>query len=120
MDRPDPRTPGPLRSRPPDGSVATVHGGLVAERQASISRTSGTTRVAYSSMDFISWLCGMGPLAYFRSNWSTLSSRTVAAILAATVSGDTTYSAPCSISLVNSSDPMAPSPALDRCGHAGL
>ena len=48
------------------------------------------TWVPYSSTDLISWLCGMGPLAYFRSKRSSWSALTVAAIFCATVSGEPT------------------------------
>ena len=55
-----------------------------------------------------SW--GVGPLAYLRSNRSSPSVRTVAAIFCATVSGDPTYIAPDLTSLWKSASTASPHP----------
>src|SRR4051812_19360394 len=54
------------------------------------SRTRGATFVPYSSMLVISALCGVGPLAYFRSKRVRPSAVIVVAIFFATVSGEPT------------------------------
>ena len=80
--------PGKASAAPGRSPIATR--GDVPLRQPSMSRTSGTTRVAYNSIERINWECGMGPLAYFRSKRWTPNCLIVAAIFAATVSGEPT------------------------------
>ncbi|NYE20358.1 hypothetical protein BJ991_002386 [Microbacterium immunditiarum] len=54
----------------------------------------GTTRVPYSSIERMSFSWASVPFEYLRSKRAIPSVRIVSAILAATVSGEPTYSAP--------------------------
>jgi len=69
-------------------TAPAAHAGCGAS--ASISFTSGTTLVAYSSMLVISLSCGRGPAEYFSWKRDSPSVFTVVAILRATVSGEPT------------------------------